>query len=173
MSLFQPIEARFLKILHQWILNQSDISDWWFQINSLGISVWRLPGLEYINHSPWKLLFVGEFKENEFWNIEQINKNGDTIKKWINGKKQWWNKFVLEIEQVDIDRKQKTTTRTREGIYVGVHLGVYQPCLDLKWTLVAMSERTGMSVSQVTDEVLYTGLVDMQELPELDEWGRG
>ena len=32
--------------------------------------------------------FVGEFKENEFWNIEQINKNGDTIKKWINGKKQ-------------------------------------------------------------------------------------
>ena len=32
--------------------------------------------------------FVGEFKENKFWNIEQINKNGDTIKKWINGKKQ-------------------------------------------------------------------------------------
>ena len=38
---------------------------------------------------------------------------------------------------------------------------------DLKLTLVAMSERTGMSVSQVTDEVLYTGLVEMQELPEL------
>jgi len=34
-------------------------------------------------------------------------------------------------------------------------------------TLVAMSERTGMSVSQVTDEVLYTGLVEMQELPTL------
>jgi len=30
-----------------------------------------------------------------------------------------------------------------------------------------MSDRTGMSVSQVTDEVLYTGLVEMQELPEL------
>ena len=30
---------------------------------------------------------------------------------------------------------------------------------DLKRTLVAMSERTGMSISQVTDEVLYTGLV--------------
>ena len=29
-----------------------------------------------------------------------------------------------------------------------------------------------MSVSQVTDEVLYTGLVEMQELPDLDEgWG--
>ena len=34
----------------------------------------------------------------------------------------------------------------------------------LKRTLVAMSERTGMTVSQVTDEVLYTGLVEMQEL---------
>ena len=34
-------------------------------------------------------------------------------------------------------------------------------------TLVSMSERTGMSVSQVTDEVLYTGLIDMQEMDEL------
>ena len=39
---------------------------------------------------------------------------------------------------------------------------------DIKKTLVSMSERTGMSVSQVTDEVLYTGLVEMQEL-----WGVG
>ena len=38
---------------------------------------------------------------------------------------------------------------------------------DIKKTLVSMSERTGMSVSQVTDEVLYAGLVEMQELPEL------
>ena len=38
---------------------------------------------------------------------------------------------------------------------------------DLKRTLVAMSERTGLSISQVTDEVLYTGLVEMQELDEL------
>ena len=35
---------------------------------------------------------------------------------------------------------------------------------DLKRTLVTISERTGMSVSQVTDEVLYTGLIEMQEL---------
>ena len=35
---------------------------------------------------------------------------------------------------------------------------------DLKRTLVAMSERTGLSISQVTDEILYTGLVKMQEL---------
>ena len=40
---------------------------------------------------------------------------------------------------------------------------------DIKRILVAMSERTGMSVSQVTDEVLYAGLVEMQELPELEE----
>jgi hypothetical protein len=31
-----------------------------------------------------------------------------------------------------------------------------------------MSERTGMSVSQVTDEVLYTGLIEMQEMDELE-----
>ena len=55
------------------------------------------------------------------------------------------------------------------SIYLGVHIGVYKPCHDLKRTLVAMSERTGMIVSQVTDEVLYTGLIEMQELPELED----
>ena len=40
---------------------------------------------------------------------------------------------------------------------------------DIKKTLVSMSERTGLSISQVTDEVLYTGLVEMQELEELKE----
>lgn len=40
---------------------------------------------------------------------------------------------------------------------------------DIKRTLVEISERTGLSVSQVTDEVLYTGLVEMQELPEHEE----
>ncbi len=34
-----------------------------------------------------------------------------------------------------------------------------------------MSERTGLSVSQVTDEVLYTGLVGMQEIDELRSEG--
>ena len=34
---------------------------------------------------------------------------------------------------------------------------------DIKRTLVSMSKRTGMTVSQVTDEVLYTGLIEMQE----------
>ena len=40
---------------------------------------------------------------------------------------------------------------------------------DIKRTLVAMSERTGLSISQVTDEVLYAGLIEMQELPEHEE----
>ena len=40
---------------------------------------------------------------------------------------------------------------------------------DLKRTLVAMSERTGLSISQVTDEVLYAGLFEKQEMPELEE----
>ena len=39
---------------------------------------------------------------------------------------------------------------------------------DIKKTLVAMSERTGMTVSQVTDEVLYKGLIGMQEMDELE-----
>ena len=38
---------------------------------------------------------------------------------------------------------------------------------DIKHTLVAMSDRTGLSISQVTDEVLYAGLVGMQEIDEL------
>ena len=32
---------------------------------------------------------------------------------------------------------------------------------DIKRTLVSISERTGMTVSQVADEVLYTGLIEM------------
>ena len=40
---------------------------------------------------------------------------------------------------------------------------------DLKRTLVAMSERTGLSISQVTDEVLYKGLIEMYEMEELDD----
>ena len=38
---------------------------------------------------------------------------------------------------------------------------------DIKRTLISMAERTNLSVSQVTDEVLYKGLVQMEELPEL------
>ena len=37
---------------------------------------------------------------------------------------------------------------------------------EIKRTLVSMSKRTGMTVSQVADEVLYTGLIEMQELDD-------
>ena len=40
---------------------------------------------------------------------------------------------------------------------------------DIKRTLVTMSKRTGLSVSQVTDEVLYTGLLEVQEVPDRSE----
>ena len=39
---------------------------------------------------------------------------------------------------------------------------------DIKRTLVSMSIRTGMTVSQVADEVLYTGLLEMQEVDAPD-----
>ena len=41
--------------------------------------------------------------------------------------------------------------------------------LYLKHTLVAISDRTGLSISQVTDEVLYKGLIEMYEMEELDD----
>ncbi len=48
---------------------------------------------------------------------------------------------------------------------MGVPLDYIKKCKShIKRTFVTMSERTGMTVSQVTDEVLYTGLLEMQEL---------
>ena len=39
---------------------------------------------------------------------------------------------------------------------------------DFKRTLVAMAERTGMTVSQVADEVLYKGLIEMLRESDTD-----
>ena len=47
---------------------------------------------------------------------------------------------------------------------LGVHIGFYHPGPAHNRILVAMQDRTGMSISQVTDEVLYAGLFEMQEL---------
>ena len=38
---------------------------------------------------------------------------------------------------------------------------------DIKRTLVSMSKRSGMTVIQVADEVLCTGLIEMYELDAL------
>ena len=61
---------------------------------------------------------------------------------------------------------RETTRAPRRSDYVKRPVLSATIHTDLKKTLVAMSERTGMSISQVTDEegVLYTGLVQMQEL---------
>jgi len=40
---------------------------------------------------------------------------------------------------------------------------------DIKRTLNTISDRTGLTLSQVTDEVLYTGLIEMQEMEKLEE----
>ena len=45
--------------------------------------------------------------------------------------------------------------------------GSCNPSTGFVPTVVTMSERTGMTVSQVTDEVLYKGLIGMQEMDEL------
>ena len=84
----------------------------------------------------------------------------------------FYNCLVIEYEKMTITdpRLARETTRVpRRSDYVKrpVLSATIHP--DLKRTLVAMSERTGMTVSQVTDEVLYTGLVEMQELPEHEE----
>ena len=44
---------------------------------------------------------------------------------------------------------------------------------DIKRTIVSMSKRTGMTVSQVVDEVLYTGLIEMHELDAPGKAPRG
>ena len=41
------------------------------------------------------------------------------------------------------------------------------PNITLSARLVTISERTGLSSHSLTDDVLNTGLVEMQELPEL------
>ena len=61
-----------------------------------------------------------------------------------------------------VERSQSTIGETWPVLLATIHP-------DIKRTLVAMSERTGMTVSQVADEVLYKGLIEMQELPDLTE----
>jgi hypothetical protein len=69
------------------------------------------------------------------------------------------------LEDPRLNRKKVRVPRRSDYVKRPVLSATIHP--DLKRTLVAMSERTGMSVSQVTDEVLYTGLIEMQEMDEL------
>ena len=71
----------------------------------------------------------------------------------------------MTITDPRLDREATRVPRRSDYVKRPVLSATIHP--DLKRTLVAMSERTGMTVSQVTDEVLYTGLVEMQEMDEL------
>ena len=57
------------------------------------------------------------------------------------------------------------------GVATDSSINVYVKGPSKNRTFVAMSESTGLSISQVADEVLYEGLVEMQELPALKEVG--
>ena len=70
----------------------------------------------------------------------------------------------FDLEDPRLNRKKVRVPRRDDYEKIPVLSETIHP--KLKSTLLAISERTGMSVSQVTDEVLYTGLVEMQEL-----WG--
>jgi len=70
------------------------------------------------------------------------------------------------LEDPRLNRKKVRVPRRDNYVKRPVLSATIHP--DLKRTLVAMSERTGMTVSQVTDEVLYKGLVGMQEMDELE-----
>ena len=68
-----------------------------------------------------------------------------------------WALFGLKISSENYENLWRDDYEKRPVLSATIHP-------DLKHTLMAMSKRTGMTVSQVTDEVLYTGLLEMQEL---------
>ncbi|MEE1577790.1 MAG: hypothetical protein V1269_16480 [Deltaproteobacteria bacterium] len=45
-----------------------------------------------------------------------------------------------------------------------IHKVAFPTCRYIKYILVGISMRTGMTMSQVTDEELYTRLIEMHEL---------
>ena len=71
-----------------------------------------------------------------------------------------WALFGLKISSENYENLWRDDYEKRPVLSATIHP-------DIKRTLVAMSERTGMTVSQVTDEVLYKGLIGMQEMDEL------
>ena len=73
-----------------------------------------------------------------------------------------WALFGLKISSENYENLWRDDYEKRPVLSSTIHP-------DIKKTLVSMSERTGLSISQVTDEVLYKGLVEMYELDELDD----
>ena len=75
--------------------------------------------------------------------------------------------ILKKVEDPRLNRKKVLVPRRYDYKKRPVLSATIHP--DIKKTLVSMSERTGLSISQVTDEVLYTGLAEMQEMDELEE----
>ena len=73
-----------------------------------------------------------------------------------------WALFGLKISSENYENLWRDFYENRPVLSATIHP-------DIKRTLVAMSKRTGISISQVADEVLYAGLIEMQELPEHEE----
>ena len=74
--------------------------------------------------------------------------------------------ILKKVEDPRLNRKKVRVPRRDDYEKRPVLSATIHP--DLKRTLVTISERTGMTVSQVTDEVLYKGLIGMQEMDELE-----
>ena len=72
------------------------------------------------------------------------------------------NFFISKLEDPRLSRNNVRVHRRDHFKKRPVLSATIHP--KIKRTLVEISERTGMSVSQVTDEVLYAGLIEMQEL---------
>ena len=73
-----------------------------------------------------------------------------------------YSRELLILMQGLGERSQSTIGETWPVLLATIHP-------DIERTLVTMFKRTGMTVSQVTDEVLYTGLIEMQEVPDRSE----
>jgi hypothetical protein len=71
------------------------------------------------------------------------------------------------LEDPRLNRKNLRVPRTDDYEKRPVLSATIHP--DIKRTLNVISDRTGLTLSQVTDEVLYTGLIEMQEMEELEE----
>ena len=60
----------------------------------------------------------------------------------------------------------RAEARTAAGLHPNLHKVVSVICTPTTTYLFFISNNTDMTVSQVTDEVLYTGMIEMQEMDD-------
>ena len=78
--------------------------------------------------------------------------------------------LMLPFEGINTEEKKcyKTQDCARDRVRVPRRDSYENPPV-FSVTIHPDIKRTGMTVSQVADEVLYTGLIEMQELPDISE----